>query len=190
VHADGQVVSFETTSPIPAEGLVRALPQWLPVDIWPIEAEDVDVAFDARRSALRRWYRYAVWRGPTPSAAWHGRALAVSESLDLSNMRAAARCLLGRRDFASLANDVPTERATLRTVLAADWLACGPLALFEICADAFLKHMVRGIVGSLLWVGSGRWTPDEFRTALDAHDRRAGGPNAPAMGLTLARIEY
>jgi tRNA pseudouridine38-40 synthase len=190
VHADGQVVSFETTSTLPADGLFRTLPRYLPADIWPIEASDVDTAFDARRSAMRRWYRYAVWRGPTPSATWQGRALAVSEAFDLADMRRAARGLLGRRDFASVATDLPAERSTIRTVFGADWLARGPLVLFEICADAFLKHMVRGLVGSLLWVGSGHWTPDDFRTALDARDRRAGGPNAPAVGLTLARIEY
>ena len=170
--------------------MMRVLPQKLPADIWPIEAAVVDAAFDARRSAVRRWYRYAVWRGPTPSAAWQGRALAVDAKLDLANMRRAARLLLGQRDFASLTTVVPGERSTIRTVLAADWLAVGPLALFEICADAFLKHLVRGIVGSLLWVGSGRWTPDDVRTALDARDRRAGGPTAPPVGLTLARIDY
>jgi len=190
VHADGQVVSFETTSTMPADALIPTLPRWLPSDIWPIEASDVAAAFDARRAAVRRWYRYAVWRGPTPSALWHGRALAFDDTLDLGNMRRAARGLLGRRDFASLATEVPTERSTVRTVFAADWLSLGPLAVFEICADAFLKHMVRGIVGSLLWVGSGHWTPDDFRSALDARDRRVGGPNAPAVGLTLARIEY
>jgi len=190
VHADGQVVSFETSSSIPTDGLVRALPQWLPTDIWPIEASDVDAAFDARRSAARRWYRYAVWRGPTPPATWQGRALAVDSALDIAPMRRVVRSLLGRHDFASFASDLPAERSTTRTVFAADWLALGPLALFEICADAFVKHMVRGIVGSLLWVGSGHWTPDAFRAALAARDRRAGGPNAPPLGLTLARIEY
>jgi tRNA pseudouridine38-40 synthase len=190
VHADGQVVSFETSSTIPADGLIRTLPRWLPGDIWPMEAADVDAAFDARRSVVRRWYRYAVWRGPTPTSTWQGRALAVGEAFDLASMRRAAHSLLGERDFASLATEVPSKRSTIRTVFAADWLTRGPLAVFEICADAFLKHMVRGIVGSLLWVGSGHWTPDDFRTALDARDRRAGGPNAPAVGLTLARIEY
>ena len=81
--------------------------------------------------------------------------------------------------------------STHRTVLAADWLEISPaLLVFEICADAFLKQMVRAIVGTLLWVGSGRWQPDDFRRALLAADRRAAGPNAPALGLTLQRVEY
>jgi tRNA pseudouridine38-40 synthase len=82
-------------------------------------------------------------------------------------------------------------RSTERTVFAADWLEVSPaLLVFEICADAYLKQMVRTIVGSLLWVGRGRWTPDDFARALASQDRRAAGPNAPALGLTLYRIEY
>src|SRR5439155_513918 len=78
-----------------------------------------------------------------------------------------------------------------RPPVAADWLEVSPaLLLFEICADAYLKKMVRGIVGSLLWVGDGHWTPEEFATALARADRRAAGPNAPAAGLSLVRIEY
>jgi len=83
------------------------------------------------------------------------------------------------------------QMSTTRTVFAADWLEVGHALLsFEICADAFLKQMVRAIVGSLLWVGGGRWTPTDFATALAATDRRAAGPNAPAVGLTLHHIEY
>jgi tRNA pseudouridine38-40 synthase len=76
-------------------------------------------------------------------------------------------------------------------VFAADWReVTRDLLVFEICADAFLKQMVRGIVGGLLWVGSGRWLPDDFAAALASGDRRAAGPNAPAVGLTLHRIDY
>jgi len=147
VHADAQVVSFETSSTIPVAGLLRVLPQWLPSDIWPIDASDVAMTFDARRSALRRWYQYAVWQGGAPPSTWQGRALAVPELLDLPAMRRAAQALLGRHDFGALVTD-PPEGSTTRTVFAADWLGRGPLATFEICADAFLKQMVRaGYVG-------------------------------------------
>jgi tRNA pseudouridine38-40 synthase len=79
----------------------------------------------------------------------------------------------------------------VRTVYAADWLRMSSsLLLFEICADAYLKQMVRTIIGSLLWVGTGRWTPELFEDALHTSDRRATGPNAPAAGLSLWRIDY
>ena len=76
-------------------------------------------------------------------------------------------------------------------LFAADWLQISAaLLLFEICADAFLKQMVRTIVGSLMWVGGGHWTPEQFVTAVSSADRRAAGPNAPAVGLSLYRIDY
>ena len=106
-------------------------------------------------------------------------------------MRDASRALLGRHDFASLVTRPSRRTSTTRTVFAADWLEVSPsLLIFEICADAFLKQMVRAIVGSLLWVGAGRWSPPDFAAALAATDRRAAGPNAPAVGLTLHHVEY
>ena len=75
-------------------------------------------------------------------------------------------------------------------MFAADWLDLQPLVVFEICADAFLTHMVRSIVGGLLWVGRGHWTAEQFASALTTTDRRDAGPNAPPIGLTLTRIEY
>jgi tRNA pseudouridine38-40 synthase len=106
-------------------------------------------------------------------------------------MRQAAPALLGRHDFSALATRPPARQWTRRTVYAADWLQVEPaLLLFEICADAYLKQMVRTIVGSLLWVGRGHWTPAQFATALHSTDRQATGPNAPAVGLSLHRIEY
>jgi tRNA pseudouridine38-40 synthase len=191
VHADAQVVSFDTASSISADGLQHVLARWMPPDMWIVDAADVSGDFDARRSALRRWYRYAIWRDGVPTAAWQGRCLADSQPLDVAAMRQGAKALLGRRDFAALATRIPADRSTQRTVFAADWLQVGPaLLMFEVCADAFLKQMVRNIVGSLLWVGSGHWTADRFARALSTADRKATGPNAPAIGLTLNRIEY
>jgi tRNA pseudouridine38-40 synthase len=188
VHADAQVVSFDTSSSIPPDGLTRAL--LLPDDIWVVDATEAAPDFDARRSATRRWYRYAVWSQQHVPAEWRGRALVQTQPLNLNAMRDAARALLGRRDMAALATQPPPGRSTVRTIFAADWLNQSPLLLFEICADGFLKQMVRAIVGSLLWVGTGHWSPPQFAYALASNDRRAGGPNAPAMGLTLSRIEY
>jgi tRNA pseudouridine38-40 synthase len=114
-----------------------------------------------------------------------------AQALDLGGMRQAARALLGTRDFASLLTRPSVRGSTERTVFCADWLEVSPaLLLFEICADAYLKQMVRTIVGSLLWVGTGHWAADRFETALQQTDRQAAGPTAPATGLSLYRIEY
>ena len=122
---------------------------------------------------------------------WQGRCLVDTQPLDVAAMRQAAPALLGRHDFSAFATRPPARQWTRRTVFAADWLQVEPaLLLFEICADAYLKQMVRTIVGSLLWVGRGHWTPAQFATALQSTDRQATGPNAPAVGLSLHRIEY
>jgi tRNA pseudouridine38-40 synthase len=191
VHASGQVISFETASNITPEGLQRVLSTRLPDDVWVRSVEEAAPTFDARRSARRRWYRYALWRDGNPPIEWWGRSLLHSDPLNVSAMRSAARHLLGRQDFASVATGRSTAGSAVRTVFAADWLQISPsLLMFEICADGFLKQMVRAIVGSLLWVGSGHWHPREFAEAISAADRRAAGPNAPALGLTLHHIEY
>jgi len=191
VHADAQVVSFDTSSTISPEGLQRVMERWLPDDVWIVDIAEADAAFDARRSTLRRWYRYAIWRHGAPSSAWQGRCLVDPQPLDVGAMRRGAQALLGRHDFAALATQPRPGQTTLRTVFAADWRQLTTaLLVFEVCADAFLTRMVRAIVGSLLWVGSGRWTARQFATILLSSDRASAGPNAPAFGLTLHRVEY
>ncbi len=192
VHADMQVATCDTSSTITAHGLQRVMERWLPDDVWLLDVADAPTDFDARRWVSRRWYRYAIWRQGVPSSAWQGRCLVNDEPLDLMALRRSAQALLGRHDFAALAaRPLPPGQSTVRTIYAADWLQVSDtLLLFEICADAYLKHMVRIIVGSLWWVGTGHWTVEQFENALKTTDRRAAGPTAPAVGLSLLRIEY
>jgi len=191
VHAEAQVVSFDTPSSIPPAGLERVLPHHLPDDVWVTDVTEATASFDARRSARRRWYRYAIWRDADVSPLWRGRALVTPEIIDVAAMRAGVQHLLGTHDFGALATRPSTPVPTTRTVFAADWLDVNhALLIFEICADAFLKQMVRAIVGTLLWVGTGRWSPSDFAAALATKDRRATGPNAPAHGLTLHHVDY
>lgn len=195
VHADAQVAAFQAETTIPARGILALLRQRLPADIWAVDLVEAPAGFDPRRSALRRWYRYALWRGEVPPAEWRGRCLTWPDPLDVAAMRAAARYLLGTASRGALAGrqgqDRPTAGRLRRTIFVADWLTPGgPLLLFEICGDAFVRQMVRTIVGSLLRVGSGQWTVAQFREALESDDRRAAGPTAPAIGLTLRTIEY
>ncbi len=191
VHADAQVISFDTSSSITPLGLTRVLPTRLPSDIWVVDASETTPTFDARRSARRRWYRYALWRHGAPMASWQGRCHVHTSALDVGAMRRASQSLLGRHDFASLVTRPSMKGGTERIVFAADWLEVRQsLVIFEVCADAYLKQMVRTIVGSLLWVGGGRWKPGQFADALAQVDRRAAGPTAPAEGLSLHRIDY
>jgi tRNA pseudouridine38-40 synthase len=173
------------------DGLRQVMARWLPSDLWLVEASEAAPDFNARHAARRRWYRYAIWRSAVAPAQWQGRCLIQRDPLDVAAMRAGARALLGRHDFVSLATRPTAGQSTVRTVFAADWLERdAQLLIFEICADAFLKQMVRAIVGSLIWVGTAHWPAEQFATSITSADRRAAGPNAPSAGLTLHRIEY
>lgn len=198
VHAEGQVVSFETSVPIPVERLERALDARLPQDLWVVRAEEAQRGFDARGSARRRWYRYAICRSRDVPTGWRGRCLVRLEALDAGRLRKASQALLGTHDFAALAThraqDAAPHRSTTRTVETVGWHEGSGeearLLFFDVAADAFLRGMVRTMVGTLLQVGEGRLTEDAVAAILVARRRSAAGPSAPAHGLTLWRIDY
>lgn len=193
VHATGQVVSFATGGRLEAAVLVRAVNAHLPEDVRVTWADEVSERFDARRSALRRQYRYCIWNDPRPDIwrrrwTWH-----LPDRLDDDALERAAATLVGRRDFRAFAGQMvrePAGRTTVRTVERATWWRDGPVLSFEIAADAFLRHMVRGLVGTLVLVGRGRLDQAHFEEIVAAADRRRAGPNAPARGLTLIGVEY
>jgi tRNA pseudouridine38-40 synthase len=193
VHASGQVVSFATDGLLDGVALVRATNARLPSDILALRAAEMPAGFDARRDALRRHYRYVIWNAPLPNLwarhlSWH-----VPVRLDLAAMQGAAARLVGRHDFAAFAGQAarePLGRSTTRTVERASWSRRGAALMFQITADAFLRHMVRAIVGTSLEVGRGRTSPDDVGAILDAADRRRAGPNAPPTGLMLVRVDY
>jgi tRNA pseudouridine38-40 synthase len=193
VHASGQVVSFRTTSRLCPTALMRAANARLPDDIQVEWAAEMPPEFDARRSALRRRYRYTVcnrrrrdfWQRRW---SWH-----IGHSLDVLAMQAASDLLLGRRSFAAFLGQSarePAKRSTVRTVEHATWRTERGILLFDITADGFLRHMVRGIVGTLVWVGRGRLDAAGFGEIVASGDRRQAGQNAPPAGLMLVGVEY
>ena len=193
VHADGQVVSFTTRGRLAPDTLLRAVKASLPQDVLVHGAAEMPPEFDARRSAIRRHYRFLIWQHRLPSLWWRRWAWHQTYHLDLAAMQAAADQLIGTHDFGSFAggrSDEPAERSTYRSVERAEWWQEGNLIGFEITANAFLRHMVRGIVGTLVEVGRGRMDPSRFGSILQVADRRQAGPNAPPHGLTLRRVDY
>jgi tRNA pseudouridine38-40 synthase len=193
VHASGQVVSFSTRGRLAPPELLRAVNAHLPDDVLVHGVADAPPDLDARRSALRRHYRYLIWSQRLPSLFWRRWAWHLTDRPDLAAMREAAGQLVGTHDFASFLghrSQEPAGRTTLRTVERAAWWQDGNLIGFEITANAFLRHMVRGIVGTLIDVGRGRLDPAQFRTILEAGDRRQAGPNAPPHGLILTGVDY
>jgi tRNA pseudouridine38-40 synthase len=193
VHASGQVVSFTTSGRLGPAEIVRAANAYLPEDVVVEAAAEMPAEFDARRTALRRHYRYLIWNDRLPDLwlrrwSWH-----IADRLDVRAMNETGQWLIGQHDFASFAGGLaqePSGRTTIRTVEQASWWQDGDLVGFEITANAFLRHMVRGIVGTLVQVGRGRFDSAQFTTMIAAADRRQGGPNAPPHGLMLVGVDY
>lgn len=193
VHASGQVVSFTTRGRLAPPELLRAVNAHLPDDVLVHGAADVPPDLDARRSALRRSYRYLIWSHRLPNLWWRRWAWHLTDRPDLAAMQGAADRLVGTHDFASFLghrSQEPAGRTTVRTVERAEWWQDGNLIGFEITANAFLRHMVRGIIGTLVEVGRGKLEPAQFETILGAGDRRRAGPNAPPHGLILTGVDY
>lgn len=186
VHATGQVIDFRTTSDLGASELERGVNALLPEDIAISDLEPAEDSFHARFSATGRTYEYRIRTSAVRDPLWLRRELWHPGELDVAAMRAAAAELVGRHDFAAFAAGEAGER----TVQRAEWIEEGSVLRFEIESDAFLRGMVRGIVGTLLWVGRGKMSVERFAEVLNARDRALAGPSAPAKGLCLVAVRY
>ncbi len=190
VHALGQVAHFDTDGNIPIVGFRRGLNQLLPRSISVVGAVEAAPDFDARRSARGKLYRYSIWNADARSARaarfrWH-----VARPLDLQAMRAAARPLIGRHDFAAFRAANCERKTTVRTLRRIDVTRAAERIDIEVEGDAFLKNMVRIIVGTLSEAGFGKLAPSDVARILASGDRTLAGPTAPALGLTLVRVNY
>jgi tRNA pseudouridine38-40 synthase len=186
VHATGQVIDFRTASALDGGTMERGVNALLPEDIAISALEPAGETFHSRFSATGRTYEYRIRTGPTRDPLERRREHWLPDSLDVSAMRDAAARLVGIRDFAAFAAGVSGERNVRR----ATWASQDEVLRFEIEANAFLRGMVRGIVGTLLWVGRGKISADRFEEILEARDRAQAGPSAPAQGLCLTLVSY
>jgi tRNA pseudouridine38-40 synthase len=194
VHALGMVAHFEI-DPADFKMSPRKLPlainAHLPPDIRIMSAQRCAPDFHARFSAVGKQYRYFVWNDSAQNPLLRHQAWLVHRPLDLAAMRVGARQLLGQHDFASLAATHPYPvKSTVRTLRRCDIRRAGPLLTFVIEADGFLYKMCRGIVGTLVQIGLGKFPPDALPQMLARKDRRVGGVNAPAHGLVLWKVFY
>ncbi len=190
VHALGQVIHFDAEVQRPMSAWVRGSNALLPPSCAVTWACGVPTEFHARYSALSRSYRYVLLNDSVRPAAAHGRVGWFHLPLDLEKMRAAARLLIGEHDFSAFRSAECQARSPVRTVTRLDLTRCGNHIVFEIQANAFLHHMVRNIVGSLVYVGKGKHQPQWFAELLAGRDRTRAAPTFDAAGLYLARIEY
>ena len=199
VHAQAQVISFRADWAHGPEALQRAMNAVLPQDIAVRELSGAEEGFHARYSASGRVYLYSIYHGQVRSPLWQRFAHHVAQPLDLAAMNEAARFLWGRQDFAAFGQP-PCGENTVRTMYRAGWqvpaLGQGwstgspPLWQFEIEADAFLRGMVRRIVGTLLAVGRGELTPPGLAEILASRDISRARASVPACGLCLWQVYY
>jgi tRNA pseudouridine38-40 synthase len=190
VHARGQGASFRTRSTIPERGYLLGLNAQLPDDIAVQRVRQMPADFHARFSARGKHYRYTIWNAPTRHPletrfAWHRHA-----ELDLPAMQQAARHLVGHHDFESFRAASCEREHARRTLRRLEVSRQGRRLRFDVEGTAFLKHMVRILVGSLVAVGLGKHPPDWIAAVRDARDRRQAGPTAPPQGLCLMRVFY
>jgi tRNA pseudouridine38-40 synthase len=210
VHAIGQVASARVSTRLDAPTLRRALNSMLPPDIRVAAVEDVAPGFHARYDAIGKTYEYRIWQGEVQPPfvrawSWH-----IPRHLDVAAMDAAARAIEGTHDFTVFQSRRGSVKTAVRTITTARVRAVEPpyetaadprrswpsepggrgWLVVTVEANGFLRHMVRAIVGTLVEVGDGRREAGSMAALVDARDRTASGPTAPAHGLLLVRVAY
>jgi tRNA pseudouridine38-40 synthase len=190
VHAEGQVAHLCSRTRIRCEHLVHALNANLPPDVAVLRVDEVPAGFHAQFHASGKTYRYRVLQRSVRSALRRDRAYGFRAPLDVDRMRAAAARLVGTHDFRAFCTEARTRKRTERRVDRLDIRREGDEVLFEIAGSGFLYNMVRTVVGTLLWVGIGKLTPDDVSAILASRDRRRAGPVVPPQGLTLVEVRY
>jgi tRNA pseudouridine38-40 synthase len=190
VHALAQVVHFDTSAQRPESAWVRGVNALLPSAIAVTWAKQVSGEFNARYAARNRCYRYVLLNHPVRPAADRCRVGWFHMPLDLESMRAAARLLLGEHDFSAFRSSECQARSPVRELRRLDIEQRGEYVIFEICANAFLHHMVRNIVGALVYIGKGKHTPAWMGQILGGRDRTRAAPTFDAAGLYLVRVDY
>lgn len=190
VHALGQVANFRSDKELQPHRVQRALNALTPEDVTIKTVEIVPDSFHARRDGRSRIYEYRILNRPSPSPfhlkfAWH-----VHDPLDLAAMREAITCVRGEHDFSSFRAAGCDAAHPVRTIYQASLKSTDELIVFSVEATAFLRHMVRNLIGTVVEVGRQQRTPQSFAELLKARDRTQAGIKAPAKGLFLIEVKY
>lgn len=190
VHATGQVVHFDTTVNRPLTAWVRGVNTFLPPAVAVRWAQPVGEEFHARFSAYGRCYRYLLINRAQRPGVWHGRAGWYHHALDENAMQRAADRLLGEHDFSAFRAADCQARSPVKTIRHAEVRRHGDMLVFDFEAGAFLHHMVRNMVGSLVYVGQGKRPPEWIAELLARGDRTLAAPTFSAAGLYLVGVRY
>lgn len=190
VHAMGNVAVFDTEVRMPGEKFVYALNQRLPEDIRIQHSCEVPPDFHPRYQETVKTYEYRILNREFPLPAYRLNTYFTYRPLDEERMRQAAEYLIGEHDFQSFCAAGAQVKTTVRTIYDLKVTREGELITIRITGNGFLYNMVRIIAGTLMKIGQGEWEPEYIREILNAKDRTAAGPTAPAKGLTLMEIRY
>lgn len=190
VHAMGNIAVFDTDSPIPADKISYALNRRLPEDIKIQKSEEVAADFHPRHCESRKTYEYRIYCAPFPMPVKRLYAHYTYIPMDVERMRQGAVYLVGKHDFKSFCSAEAQVETTVRQVDSVEVVQEGKEIVIRVAGRGFLYNMVRIIAGTLMEVGRGHIAPEEVKTILEAKDRQAAGPTAPACGLTLVKYEF
>lgn len=190
VHATGQVVHFDTRAKRHIDAWVFGTNAHLPSSIVVKFARAVDFRFHARFKAISRRYRYIIYNNPIRPAILTNRATWYYYPLDIQRMQTAGGYLIGEQDFSSFRSSQCNSNSPMRNVTDFSVSRSSDFVIIDIQANAFLHHMVRNIVGSLVKIGSGQKEPGWMYEVLQAKSRRVAAETAPADGLYLTHVYY
>jgi tRNA pseudouridine38-40 synthase len=192
VHARGQVVSFDTGSSLPAETFVHGLNHYLPEDIAVKSAYRIKGSFLVRSMATSREYSYRILNSQTRSPITARFAHRIADELDVEAMHRASQILVGIHDFASFASGISDikDKSTIRQVYETKVERDGELIIFNIVANAFIRHQIRSTIGALVQVGLNKMSETEFIGIMEARKPGLAGPTLPSCGLCLIRVNY
>jgi len=190
VHATSQYVHFDLTNERPLKAWLKGGNTLLPQDISVFHATEIADDFDARRSALDRTYVYLIHNHSVPSAPLAQQTTWVSQPLDTDVMHQSAQALLGEQNFSAFRSAHCQSHSVHRNMTEISVKRFDDLVVIQITANAFLHHMVRNIVGSLIDVGKGIQSQEWMAELLASEDRTQAGVTAPANGLFLSRVRY
>lgn len=191
VHACGQVVHVDLPEARSDFSVRQGINFYLTdVPLVVLSAEKVTDTFHARFDAKKRHYTYKIINRPSPLALDAARAWHLHGTLDIDGMHEAAAYLVGHHDFTSFRASECQSASPVKTVDAITIDVQGEHVAVHVSARSFLHHQVRNIVGTLALVGVGKWVPEQVKAALEACDRKAAGPTAPAQGLYFMKVDY
>jgi tRNA pseudouridine38-40 synthase len=191
VHALGQVVHFDSSKKFSAYRMVMGLNNYLrDEDVSVLACELVDENFHARFGAKKRHYLYKIINRPGLLSLERNRAWHVKKNLDILAMKKASEYLIGEHDFSSFRDAECQANSPIKTLEKIEILQNGEEIILHFSAKSFLHHMVRNIVGTLVYVGMGKFSADDVKIILEAKNRQKSGPNAPACGLYFVKTDY